>query len=71
MTTPTKAAVRKDDWERFRLDGGALVIYPPRKGGEMAGMIPIWVSEERPPTGVAVHPARGPIKPKPEKAHAD
>jgi hypothetical protein len=73
MSAPTKAAVRKADWDRFKLDGGALVVYPPRKGGELAGMVPIWISDA-PPASVTVRPI--PLAPrggggvrKLEKAH--
>ena len=49
MSAPTKAAVRKSELERFRLDGGSLVVYPPAKSGkEMAGMVTVWLSDERP-----------------------
>lgn len=57
MSAPTKAAVRKADLERFKLDGGALVIYPPAKGGkEMAGMVPVWISESPPKAGAVAAP---------------
>lgn len=43
MATPIKAAVRRVDLERFKLDGGALVVYPPAKRGHeiTAGMVAI------------------------------
>lgn len=69
MTAPTKAAVRKDDWDHFKLDGGSLVIYP-RDG--RSSSIPGWVAievREVPSASAPAHPARGPIKPKLEKAH--
>lgn len=35
-----RIAVRSNDWERFKLDGGSLVVYPARAKGqpEMPGM---------------------------------
>lgn len=43
-----KAAVMKADWARFQLDGGALVVYPPRREGtELPNMMTVWISEKK------------------------
>lgn len=58
--TAIKAAVRKADWERFKIDGGALVVYPVKKGAEIAGMIRITMEAiwDAAPVNIAGGPKR-------------
>lgn len=49
MTTPIKAEVRKSDLDRFKLDGGVLVLYPATRPGQrqIAGLVPIEIVEKQ------------------------
>lgn len=45
----TRGAVNEGDWRLFQKGkGGAMVVYPPRHGGELAGMIVISMTELKP-----------------------
>lgn len=50
MSAPARAVVRKVDLERFKLDGGVLVVYPPRRDGglEIIGMVTVELREVKP-----------------------
>lgn len=55
----TRGAVNEGDWRLFQKGkGGAMVVYPPRPGGELAGMILIAMTELKPMGGADAKPDR-------------